>query len=69
MTAVYIVSFSLILLKLKHTLITGDLLNQNPTKRVMSLYRKLFYLSIANGYLSRVLNTIITDRIVMIKIA
>ena len=60
--------FTLILLKLKHPLITADLLNQNPTKKVMLLYKKLFLLGVANGYLSIVLNTIITDEIVMIKI-
>ena len=30
--------FTLILLKLQHALITTDLLNQNPTKKVMLLY-------------------------------
>ena len=34
--------FTLILLKLKHPLITAGLLNQNPTKKVMLLYKKLF---------------------------
>ena len=68
MTAAYIVSFILILLKLEHALITADLLNQNPTKKVMLLYKKLFQLDVANGCLSRVLNTIITDKIIMIKI-
>ena len=53
--------FTLILLKLEHALITADLLNQNPTKKVMLLYKKLFQLGVANGYLSRGLNTIITD--------
>ena len=35
----------------------------------MLLYKKLFYLGVANRYLSRVLNTIIADKIVMIKIS
>ena len=34
--------FTLISRKLKHALITADLLNQNPTKKVMLLYKKLF---------------------------
>ena len=34
--------FTLILLKLKYVLITADLLNQNPTKNVILLYKKLF---------------------------
>ena len=34
--------FTLMLLKLEHALITADLLNQNPTKKVMLLYKKLF---------------------------
>ena len=43
MTKVYILfHFTLILLKLKHALITTDLLNQNPTKKVILLYKKLF---------------------------
>ena len=33
--------FTLILLKLEHTLITADLLNQNPMKKVMLLYKKI----------------------------
>ena len=69
MTTVYIVHFTLILLKLKHVLITADLLNQNPTKKVILLYKKMFQLGVANGYLSRVLNTIITNDMVMIKIS
>ena len=60
--------FTLILLKLEHMYITADLLNQNPTKKVMLLYKKLFELGVANAYLSRVLNTIVTDKIVMIKV-
>ena len=52
------------LLKLEHALITTDLLNQNLTKKVM-----LFQLDVANGYLSRVLNTVITDKVIVIKIA
>ena len=58
----------LILLKLEHALITADLLDQNPTKNVTLLCEKLFWLGVANGYLSRVLNTVITDEIAMIKI-
>ena len=34
--------FTLILLKLENALIIADLLNQNPTKNVMLLYKKLF---------------------------
>ena len=58
----------LILLKSEHALITADLLNQNPTKKVMLLYKKMFHLDVANDYLSRVPNIITTDEIVMIKI-
>ena len=53
--------FTLILLKLEDALITADLLNQSPTKKVILLCKKLFQLGVANGYLSRVLNTSITD--------
>ena len=60
--------FTLILLKLEDALIIADLLNQSPTKKVILLCKKLFQLGVANGYLSRVLNTIITDHIIMIKI-
>ena len=60
--------FTLILLKLEHALVTTDLFNQNPTKKVMLLYKKVVLIRFANGYLSRVPNTIITDEIVMIKI-
>ena len=60
--------FTLILLNLEHALITADLLSENPTKEDMLLYRKLFQLGVANGYLSRVLNTIITDKVIMVKI-
>ena len=43
MTTVFILfDFTLILLKLEHALIIPDLLNQNPTKKVMLLYKKLF---------------------------
>ena len=56
--------FTLILLKFEHALITADLLNQNPTKKLMFLYKKLFLLGVGNGYPSRVLNVIITDKIV-----
>ena len=31
----------LILLKLEHALIIADLLNQNPTKKAMLLYKKI----------------------------
>ena len=34
--------FTLILLKLGHAFITTDLLNQNPTKKVMSLHKNCF---------------------------
>ena len=60
--------FMLILLKLEHALITADLVNQNPTKKVICCIKKLFQSGVANAYLSRVLNTVITDKIVMIKI-
>ena len=60
--------FTLILLKLKHCLTTADLLNQNPTKNVILLYKKIVLIRVANEYLSRVLNTIITDKIVMMNI-
>ena len=59
--------FTLILLKLEHSLITTDLLNQNPTKKVVLLHKKLFYLGLADEYLSRVLNTIMSDKIIMKK--
>ena len=42
MTKICIVSFKLKLLKLEHALITADLVNQNPTKKVMLLNKKLF---------------------------
>ena len=44
MTTVYIVlfHFMLILLKIEPALITADLLNQNPTKKVMFLHKKCF---------------------------
>ena len=32
--------FTLILLKLKHALITADLVNQDPIKKVMLVYKK-----------------------------
>ena len=54
--------FTLILLKLEHALITVDLLNQNPTKKVM-LHKKWFQLSVANRYISRMLNTIIAVKV------
>ena len=60
--------FALILPKLEHAVIIADLVNQNPTKKVMLLHKKMFKLGVANGYLSTVLNTIVTDEIVMIKI-
>ena len=59
-------NFTLILVKLEHAFITADLRNQNPTKKVILLYKKWFQLGVANGYLSRVLNTSITDKIIMI---
>ena len=42
MTTVYIVHFTLILFKIEHALITADLLNQNPAKKVMLLHKKCF---------------------------
>ena len=53
---------------MEQTFITADLLNQNLTKKVMLMCKKLFYLGVASGYLSRELNTIITDKIIMIKV-
>ena len=50
---------------LENALLTTDLLNQNPTKKVPLLNKKIV---VANGYLSRVRNTIITDKIIIIKI-
>ena len=58
----------LVLLKLEDALITADVFNEDPTKKVMLLHKKLFSLGVANGYLPRVLNTVITDKIVMTKI-
>ena len=52
--------FTLISLKLEYGLLTADLLNQNPTKKVMLLCKKILFSQVLqNGYLSRVLNTII----------
>ena len=42
MTTVYIVSFCANIIKIEHALITADLLNQNPTKKVMLLHKKMF---------------------------
>ena len=43
MTTVYIVSFHADIIKIgPRSLITADLLNQNPTKKVMLLYKKCF---------------------------
>ena len=42
MTTVYIVSFYANITELEHALVTADLLNQNLTKKVMLLYKKLF---------------------------
>ena len=53
--------FTLILLKLEH----ADLLNENPTKKVMLLRKKIVLIRYCNGYLSRVS---ITDKMVMMKI-
>ena len=58
--------FTLILLKLEHALITADLLNQNPTKKVMLLYKKCFYQMLQMVIFSEC--RIITDEIVMINI-
>ena len=40
----HIVHFMLIILKLEHALITADLFNQNPTKKVMLLYKTVVML-------------------------
>ena len=40
MTTVYIVSFYANITKIGKALITADLLNQNPTKKVMSVLQK-----------------------------
>ena len=43
MTTVYIVSFCANIIKIgPRSLITADLLNQNPAKKVMLLYKKYF---------------------------
>ena len=42
MTTVYIVSFYTNIITIEHALITADLLNQNPTKKVMLLHKKCF---------------------------
>ena len=42
MTTVYIVSFYANITKIGNVLITADLFNQNPTKKVMLLHKKLF---------------------------
>ena len=42
MTTVYIVSFYVDITKLEHALITVDLLNQNPRKKITLLHKKLF---------------------------
>ena len=42
--------FTLILLKLDHALINADLLNQNPTKKVMLLYTCLSILLATSNY-------------------
>ena len=58
---VYIVfHFMLMLLKLEHALITADLLNQKPTKKIKLLYKNVSIRCCK--YLSTVLNTIITDK-------
>ena len=43
MTTVYIVSFYANIIKNLQALITADLLNQNPTKKVMLLHKKCFH--------------------------
>ena len=43
--------FTPILLKFEHALITADLVKQNSTNKVMLLYKKLFQLDVASGYL------------------
>ena len=61
--------FKLTSLKLEHAVVNANLLNQNPTKKVMLLYKNIvLIMGVANGYLSRVLNTLTADEVVIIKI-
>ena len=53
--------FTLILLKLKHALITADLLNQNPTKKVMLLYKKIVLIRCCKWISFQSAEYIITD--------
>ena len=68
MTTVYIVSFYASITKTGTRSYHCRFTQSKPDKKVMLLYKKTFQLGAANGYFSRVLNTIITDEIVMIKI-
>ena len=66
---VYIVSFyvNIVLLKLKHALITADLLNQNPANKVMLLYKEIVLIRCCK-LISSQSYTFITDQLVMMKI-
>ena len=53
--------FTQMLLKLEHALITADLLNQNPTKKVMLLYKKFVLIRYCKWISFQSAETIITD--------
>ena len=60
--------FTLILLKLEHASYHCRFTQSKPDKKVMLLYKRIVSLGVANEYLSRVLNAVITNKIVMMKI-
>ena len=62
MTTVYIALFYVDIRKLEHVLMTADLLNQNTAKKVM-LLKKIVLIRCSKWIFSRVLNTIITNKI------
>ena len=68
MTTVYIVSFYANITKNGTRSYHCRFTESNPDKKSNFAILKIFQLIVAIGYLSRVLNTIITDEIVMIKI-
>ena len=67
MTTVYIVSFYAYIIKIGTRFYHCRLPQSKADKKAMLLCKKLFQLGVANGYLYRVLNTIITDKIVTIR--
>ena len=67
MATVYIVSFYSNITKIETRSFHRRLTQSRPDKESHVAVRKMFQLGFANGYLSRVPNTIITDEIVMIK--